>query len=342
MLKCVSILCVCVSWISLGFSQRVTNMGSYGVTNQLYDNAAVLASVYTSSNNLETVQLPAGMNVQEALLFCQYRCLLRSQCASFVFVKTGTTCYLTSFNRCASPSVLLYSAPGMQTYDVRPGTLSKPISTCYSACTGTCQACGKPSCSGVTCNDCAHACWNYQVYNITGSPTLWMDLQLSQTVIPLCNKGWQLIWGYANNFLVYPLLFSAPMVLRLAIIYKDSTVRYSYFNSFTYQAPYTIAVGAFLGGQAGNYWQAPFNNVTMLYHSSCPLFYPTVNTTCIPGSGLNSSFVWLTGSSALDANDSATNNTVSGVQLWIIPKGMEWFDSKFVSVNATAGNVTTG
>nr|XP_045625190.1 uncharacterized protein LOC123774714 [Procambarus clarkii] len=278
------------------------------------------------------------MSEQEALLWCQYQCVRNAKCNSFVFNKADAICYWTSFNRCADPGQPLYNVTGLRSYDVRNGSLPQPYNSCYSSCSSgnntNCWQCGRPSCRGPKCIDCAFYCWAEQLYNRTKVTAVWSDPQLATSLYVPCDKGWQMIWGYFNitqppKFNVYPLLLNTSLVLRLVVVYQDASVLYSYFDNFTYAGLDKISVGSYLGGNAGNYWEAPFVNLPVAFNSSCPIFYPTNSTTCVPGSGYNSNFFWFTGSPAFDAIG------VSQFQLWVIPNGMEWFDPLY-AVETTA------
>nr|XP_045625203.1 uncharacterized protein LOC123774718 [Procambarus clarkii]XP_045625210.1 uncharacterized protein LOC123774718 [Procambarus clarkii]XP_045625220.1 uncharacterized protein LOC123774718 [Procambarus clarkii]XP_045625230.1 uncharacterized protein LOC123774718 [Procambarus clarkii] len=320
--------CVLLSWVGLGLSALITTQGHFGVTDKNYDNFAVGYPGSNYRSTLSSIYLPAGMSEQQALLWCLYKCVETPYCHSFVVDKGLTYCSLTGYDTCVDHSSQLYGVPGVRTYDVRIGSLPKPIRTCYSSCTGSCAYCGRMNCKGVNCDTCAHFCWDPQVYNITDSVLLWPDLALYMSIFYSCDKGWQNIWEYnevshvATSY-AYPLLFTGPTTLRLAVIYNYTTILYSYFNNFTF-AGNMISVGSYLGGKAGNYWKAPFENQSLIFNASCPFFYPASNINCNLTAVSNSSITWLSGFSAFDANVTATNINVTKVQFWVIPKGMEW------------------
>ncbi|XP_042226675.1 uncharacterized protein LOC121869393 [Homarus americanus] len=319
-------LVACGGWMGVGLSAIVTSEGIYGVSDMYYENAIVHSSMRTEERLLETYYPTSGISVQQMLLMCHRRCIQHSNCHSFIFNASGNYCRLTTYDRCADSLPILYKKDGMKTFDVRPGHLPKPIRTCFTECLqGDCWICGRLHCQGEHCDDCAHNCWNEQLKNKTAYLLLWKTEALTLTSKYHCDRGWQKIWRFKKDessitkSFMYDLLWVNPLSLRLRVVYDDFTV-YSYFANFSYSSK-IIGVGNFLGGDAGNYWQAPFENLNL--KTTCPLFHSVDYNCTSDGDGLYSNLTWLTG------NDTLDSKILTEVDIWVTAVGEEWYDQAY-------------
>ncbi|KAK4306377.1 hypothetical protein Pmani_021796 [Petrolisthes manimaculis] len=257
------------------------------------------------------------MSVQEGMLRCLQRCIKHSTCKTFIIATATQECFITSFDRCTNPHKELYWIPGYNMFEVKSGAKSQ-LRTCYSQCQGTCEQCGRPNCDGKDCKECAHVCWHYLVHNISALVHLWPGRGMGMGYMSKCDQGWQKVWGLFNGTIsnkthIYAsLLENTTLVLKLVITYQDNIERVSYFGNVSITLN-SIDVGDYLGGNAGNYWDAPFKNRVPTEYPDCLLFYypPMTTHTCTPGGTHTPGWVWVTGEAQRDKIN------ISEISLWI-------------------------
>ncbi|XP_071515668.1 uncharacterized protein [Panulirus ornatus] len=159
-------------------------------------------------------------------------------------------------------------------YERFAGRRASP-STCFSTCFshGGCHSCGRPNCWGDRCQHCANRCWETPA-NTSGETFLWGRGKRNVFSV-VCDGGWQLLWRARKS-----LPRNTPpnsLRLKLKLVYEGDVHVASYFAS-VYVKDKRLSVGAYLGGEAGNWWKAPFNDRKLAYNTSLnclPFFNPS-------------------------------------------------------------------
>ena len=137
-----------------------------------------------------------------------------------------------------------------------------------------CSKCGRPYCSGQTCQKCSTFCW--EIEEPIPSHTNVMNGLSSQKRID-CIQHWHLIWS--NHNFKHPTTsdpkFSLPeLYIRVKFITDDKTEFNSYFESVSW-GHNKLTVGNYIGGNGGNHWGAPFTDLATKFirESNCHGFF---------------------------------------------------------------------
>ena len=148
----------------------------------------------------------------------------------------------------------------------------------------SCTECGRDLCVGSSCEICPKVCW--EMTNKTTSlqvKLLWLTMAAQKPMH--CDGVWELINLYLTSGRVYAesdLRIEASLILKLTVEYSNGMKFESYFDSFKSHGDNTITVGNYLGGDAGNFWQAPFTERQIVSYNdtNCKAFYYANSTDC--------------------------------------------------------------
>nr|XP_053630346.1 uncharacterized protein LOC128687017 [Cherax quadricarinatus] len=284
--------------------------GTYFISGREY--SGVLPRSILTSNIIAKQTLQAGGKLNAAgLLECSRLCIATAACSSIIIQTATNTCYLTSLDRCSQPGNLLLVSPGYFYYERFDGQSISPP-TCYSRCyqASGCEKCGR------------QFCWGWQIPNKVKGPALIWSFDLTSVLEVHCDNNWQLLWksGDSSPRNTPP----EPLQLKLFFRYIGDSKAESLFSSVS-SVSGMLTVGSYVGGNGGNWWNAPFENRALAYNSSqnCkPFFNPTSeceanNITAaeeqisLSGNVTERGFAWLTGNQTLD------HLTLSSIELWM-------------------------
>lgn len=245
---------------------------------------------------------------------CTRECIKRGNCHAIIL--KPHECDLSSYDRCANQGKALVWQNNHQIFELRPGDAADHHTTCYQQCGGDCDSCGREYCWGDDCTNCTHACWDPLLVEKAEDLNLWPKSNPSIYLLVSCDMGWQKVWGFYRRevqFNIYPDMLNEPLKLRLRVMYNDSTTLESFFASFEYDIDFmSISVGEFVGGDAGNFWGAPFTNRSAVGINNClPFFYPAMDA-CSPSGGVGTGYFWntediITTTAFSDGTNTSTN-----------------------------------
>lgn len=159
-------------------------------------------------------------------------------------------------------------------YEVRAEGQDGYNTTCLAACrdSQSCHSCGRYNCKGKLCDDCATSCWTLDPMP-TGRTT--QTLYATPNIVrgTHCDSDWQLAWSHGSVYMFQE--HTSGVYQMLAKVYYSNGVRSALFKDVRYTRTY-LTVGAFVSGDAGNGWGAPFvNRLQRTYTASnlYPFFY---------------------------------------------------------------------
>ena len=142
--------------------------------------------------------------------------------------------------------------------------------------TNTCAECSRPNCNDTSCTNCIKFCWQLEPPTATLQSIVLWPTALPRSVD--CLGSWQNI---NNEAFSYPYnradldLGSEMVWLQLIVLYSDGSSYSSYFDSFDNNDYNELSVGNYIGGDAGNFWKAPFSNRIIVTNvtTNCLAFY---------------------------------------------------------------------
>ncbi|KAK7065205.1 hypothetical protein SK128_027297 [Halocaridina rubra] len=219
--------------------------------------------------------------------------------------------------RFALTILYLSIAGGHYYYEIHPGSDANASKTCFDKCTEQygCGGCGRPNCQGNLCDSCLEYCWDMPS-PVNGFQHFWKDGLWGYWT--KCFDNYQLFEFSENNVPDTP---DYPMDLLINVNRNNSRL-VAYFDSISVENG-LLTVGNYVSGDAGNFWQAPFENRSLVNYenSTClPFFYPSMNT-CIanglphPNNTFITGYAWYTGNAIMDAD------VVHEITLWMKRKG---------------------
>lgn len=191
---------------------------------------------------------------------------------------------------------------------MRPAEDTELPVSCYKRCirdVTSCIDCGKPNCNGTKCNECSRFCWELAPQTTELKSMILWPLGFSSGV--LCDGIWQMISVPNKRSIIG--LEEEPLWLKLVVVYSDNSKFTSYFDFVNVHDNNALSVGEYIGGKAGNFWGAPFENraYTYLPDTNCRHFYYESPENCT--------------ATAIDTYDDQVENNVTN-----IVRGYEWMN----------------
>ncbi|KAK7065343.1 hypothetical protein SK128_020404, partial [Halocaridina rubra] len=233
---------------------------------------------------------------------CGKACYETVNCSSILVRPATGQCSLLWLNRCLEPTVPLLNLPGYHFYELLDG--SGDSKTCFDTCieTSSCFSCGIHGCRGPLCDDCAQYCWEMSQY-------ISSMVALRRPAGPYnvhCFFQKQLMLRSLENLDDTP---DFPLEFEIHIQPKDFHKKVAIFDSVQVKNK-LLTIGNFVSGAAGNFWQAPFVNRSLVHfpNSSClPFYYPPISNCSANGlSNINTSkklYAWITGDAVFDSKE---------------------------------------
>ena len=136
-----------------------------------------------------------------------------------------------------------------------------------------CDDCGRDHCVGKKCDDCINRCWELDPlkYELTQFWATLRDIKLSIK----CDGPWQRIYKSGSSSTYDQLYDDGPLILKLILELSDGTRFTSYFDFVKLRTNNLLTVGNYIGGDAENFWNAPFEMIpeSKLINSTCEDFY---------------------------------------------------------------------